>query len=92
MIIQLHSNTPEVLTESLAHSVEYVRQSINERNNSKDHTSSCTHVDVVIIQYSQGCPKQTQQYYGFRYIVVRLLVWLHKAYNCKTDCYQDTVN
>ena len=72
-------NLPEEFPHSLANAVEDVRESIYEWKRGKCYSSSCPHVDVIIVQYGQGRPKQTEQYYGFRDVVVGFLVWLYKA-------------
>ena len=49
-------------------------------------------MDIVIIQYCQGRPKQAQNDEGFRDVVVQFLVWFHKADYDKTQHDQQTVD
>ena len=87
-----YANVPEVVAQGPSYHIEDVEDTVDEWNYSKRYACPCTHVDVVVVQYCQGCPKQAEEDYGFRDVVVGFLVGLHKADDRQTDSNQQTVD
>ena len=74
-----------LITHHLPQLVANEEQSIQERKSYEVVACTCFHMNVILIQYCQGRPKERQDHESLSNVNVGFLVGLHHTYHSEAD-------